>query len=241
MKVKTYLGHKVPDGATCFVKACEAYKNHFGKEVDGIEYVFVIDHELPEWSEISNIIPLSARGAIELPEETKPDWSNAPTDTAVWIQDNKAEAGSDFSGWYKEINDDGQYYECGSGDYVHSRNSDMFTVYSRPKVEPEVWVDGLPPVGTSCLTLHYGELVECLYVGKGLGEEFIYQVSSGCHRGEIDRLIGSPKFRPLKTQAEKDREEFHLKAFEIHKHDMSCNEFATALYDAGFTAPKAEV
>lgn len=68
-KVKTYSGHAVPDGATCFVESCEAYKPHFGKEIDGIEYVFSIYNDHPEWNEISNIIPLSKRGAIELPEE----------------------------------------------------------------------------------------------------------------------------------------------------------------------------
>lgn len=73
-KVKTYLGRTVPDGATCFVEPCGAFKAHFGKEVDGIEYVFVLDHKYPEWNEISNILPLKARGAIELPEEeAKPD------------------------------------------------------------------------------------------------------------------------------------------------------------------------
>jgi hypothetical protein len=66
--VKEYMGHKVPEGATCFVEACAGYKNHFGKDVNGVEYVFVVDMHQPEWSEISHILPLSLRGAIELPE-----------------------------------------------------------------------------------------------------------------------------------------------------------------------------
>tara|TARA_R100000951_G_C2648580_1_gene183514 strand:+ start:529 stop:1350 length:822 start_codon:yes stop_codon:yes gene_type:complete len=107
------------------------------------------------------------------------------------------------------------------------------------KKEPaQEWVDGLPPVGCDCLTLHKGDLVECLYVGKGIGEEYIYQVTSGCHRGEIDRLIGSPRFRPLKTQKEKDREAFELEAFKHFETGMSCHDLVKLLGKAGFTAPK---
>lgn len=68
-KVKTYKGHAVPDGATCFVETGRAFKAHFGKEVDGIEYVFSIYSDHPEWHEVSNTLPLKARGAIPLPEE----------------------------------------------------------------------------------------------------------------------------------------------------------------------------
>jgi hypothetical protein len=66
--VKEYKGHKVPEGAACFVEACESYKTHFGKEIDGVEYVFVVNDTNTEWHEISSSLPLAVRGAIELPE-----------------------------------------------------------------------------------------------------------------------------------------------------------------------------
>ena len=72
--VKEYKGHKVPEGASCFVEACEAYKNHFGKTVDGVDYVFVVDNKEPEWVEILSALPLLSRGAIELPEVPQ-EWS----------------------------------------------------------------------------------------------------------------------------------------------------------------------
>jgi hypothetical protein len=120
------------------------------------------------------------------------------------------------------------------------------TAIELPEEQSQEWVDGLPSVGCECLTLHKGDLVECLYVGKGIGEEYIYQVTSGCHRGEIDRLIGSPRFRPLKTQEQKDREAF---ASECAKYiDMPFDEGGQVvltgvfykLLDAGFKAPEGE-
>tara|TARA_R100000541_G_scaffold30953_2_gene39847 strand:- start:9136 stop:9666 length:531 start_codon:yes stop_codon:yes gene_type:complete len=110
-----------------------------------------------------------------------------------------------------------------------------------PEESTQEWVDGLPPVGCECITLHKGDLVECLYVGKGLGEEYIYQVSSGSHRGEIDRLIGSPKFRPLKTQGQKDREAFIEKAMRlIDDAEMGKAELVCKMANKGFKAPEGE-
>ena len=72
--VKEYKGYKVPEGASCFVEACEAYRNHFGKTVAGVDYVFVVDNEDPEWVSLSDMLPLSIRGAVELPEEPTQEW-----------------------------------------------------------------------------------------------------------------------------------------------------------------------
>lgn len=87
--VKEYKGHKVPEGASCFVEACEAYRSHFGKTVGGVDYVFVVDSEDKEWSEISGILPLSVRGAVELPEEPTQEWVDGlpPIGTACEITD----------------------------------------------------------------------------------------------------------------------------------------------------------
>ena len=72
--VKEYKGYKVPEGASCFVEACEAYRNHFGKTIAGVDYVFVVDNEDPEWVSLSDMLPLSIRGAVELPEEPTQEW-----------------------------------------------------------------------------------------------------------------------------------------------------------------------
>jgi len=106
--------------------------------------------------------------------------------------------------------------------------------------ESKEWVDGLPPVGCECLTVHKGYLVECLYVGKGLGKEYIYQVSSGSHRGEIDRLIGAPRFRPLKTEKEKEREAFIDRARPLFDGSLGWAELTAKMFDDGFKAPEGE-
>ena len=49
------------------------------------------------------------------------------------------------------------------------------------------------------------------------------------------------EFRPLKTDEQKAKEAFDLKAFKVYKSCMSCNEFSTALFKAGFTAPEGEL
>jgi len=76
----------------------------------------------------------------------------------------------------------------------------------------------------------------------GQGEVSFYKV--GSPRVEIDRLIGSPKFRPLKTQEQKDREAFHMAVIDacmgIHKDDFNIDEIAGALYHADFKAPEGE-
>ena len=90
----------------------------------------------------------------------------------------------------------------------------------------------MPEVGVECeMMAGPFEWRKCipLYVGSVF---VVYTANSS--EGSLSKNF----FRPLKTKEEKDRESFHLKAFEVHKHDMSCNEFATALYKAGFTAPK---
>ncbi|WP_339892144.1 hypothetical protein [uncultured Alteromonas sp.] len=72
--VKEYKGYKVPEGATHFVEKSSSYMNHFCKVVDGLEYVFSVDAENPEWYEISDVWPLSVRNLFELPEAQQ-EWN----------------------------------------------------------------------------------------------------------------------------------------------------------------------
>jgi hypothetical protein len=94
--VKEYKGYKVPEGATCFVEASSFNSNHFGKEVGGVEFIFCIDDNEPEWYEVSAIsTPLSQRGAIELPEAPQ-EWNGEglpPVGTVCEYQVHRSQFG----------------------------------------------------------------------------------------------------------------------------------------------------
>ena len=251
--VKEYKGHAVPGGATHYydgdfdglsfykMRKGEAYSYH---EHD-TDWVFCSDGGFFSNSER---LPLAT-------EQDLPNWDEAPTDTCVWIQDNKAEAVSDFSGWYNEINDDGQYYECGGGDYVHSRNSDMFTVYSRSiapiaPIAKEWGGKGLPPENIQCLfesPSRWGKGKKVCITGMLFnsvdGEKRLCEVEGVWYDGFENQ------FSSLKTQEEKDREAFGNAVYkELGKIelDLDCvgdrkrkeKAIANIMFKAGFTAPK---
>tara|TARA_R110000824_G_scaffold220201_4_gene407292 strand:+ start:319 stop:840 length:522 start_codon:yes stop_codon:yes gene_type:complete len=163
-------------------------------------------------------------------------WEYAPTDTAVWIQDNDTVNGSDFSGWFNDVNDKGQYYECGSGSYVRTRNDDMFSVHHRPEqpTKAEEWV---PVVGEECEGLLMDKANNSSWVAVKLlynfdGEWAIQKVEAGT-------LAYCDQFRPLKTAEEKKREEFIECVKKLFpKSDTDDLILAGKLFGAGFTAPK---
>lgn len=175
--VKEYKGYKVPEGASCFVEACEAYKNHFGKKVSGVEYVFVVDNENPEWHEISDILTLDVRGAIPLPEEP--------------IQE---------------------------------------------------WVGGLPPTGCECEALDtlMAHPKYCLAKIKGFYNKQVWLTSEA--GVDLVLFIEDLKFRPLKTQEQKDREAFIEKAVNemLKSPNDSLSGCAERMFNAGFKAPEGE-
>lgn len=105
---------------------------------------------------------------------------------------------------------------------------------------PQEWNgEGLPPVGCICSVMHKRQVVECKYIGEGLGDEFIYQIYSGDLQGIIGRCIGRPQFLPLKTQQEKDREAFIECVKQLlPKSDTDDLILSGKLFDLGFTAPK---
>ena len=176
------------------------------------------------------------------------NWNDAPTDAAVWIESLE---GAEGQGWFEPTGLEDDYVQESVLDveldicvHEHMIEGGWFTVHHRPEqpTKAEEWDDGLPPEGVTCLAVHKSELVECKYIGKGIGEEFIYQVSSGNNRGAIDRLIGRPSFRPLKTAEEKKREYNYgeiLKMLNlIHASDFCPVKAASVLAHEGFTAPK---
>ena len=100
------------------------------------------------------------------------------------------------------------------------------------------WV---PAVGCGAEVWHGNEWVGCVYFGTGLYDDNIYQILEGEFKGELNGDKNIKHFRPLKNDEQKAEEAFYLKAFKVYKSCMSCNEFATALFKAGFTAPEGEL
>jgi hypothetical protein len=118
-----------------------------------------------------------------------------------------------------------------------------------PEATQEWNGEGLPPVGCECE-------IKCFYK-SGSGWKKCYIVGSTkddnhlvVHTYYDDELnfavkhTGDVKFRPLKTQQEKDREALYLAVIDactpIHKDDFNIDEIVGALFHAGFTAPKAD-
>lgn len=128
-----------------------------------------------------------------------------------------------------------------------------------PEAEQEWNGEGLPPIGTECVMDEHGH--EYLFSANTQGltkitGDTVLIVIGHCirHDNGTDLVtlmakdssnikgfttINPDYLKPSKTQQEKDREAFHLKAFEVHKFGMDCNEFADALFNAGFAAPRA--
>tara|TARA_R110002126_G_scaffold101189_2_gene233180 strand:+ start:691 stop:1212 length:522 start_codon:yes stop_codon:yes gene_type:complete len=119
--------------------------------------------------------------------------------------------------------------------------SDMELIEMRPEV-PQVW---MPEVGGEYEVMHYNELLQCKYVGLGIGNEHVFQITSGAKRGVLDRLIGTHGFRPLKTQQEKDREAFIELGMDIitsakgYSDIVQLPNMLSILFNAKFAAPKA--
>tara|TARA_R110000744_G_scaffold246942_1_gene363446 strand:+ start:13599 stop:14150 length:552 start_codon:yes stop_codon:yes gene_type:complete len=177
--VKEYKGYKVPDGASCFVESCGGYENHFGKTVNGVDYVFAVDNKKPEWVVISNILPLSSRPTIELPEASQE--------------------------WMPEV----------------GANCDA------------VWLE-LPDGGGNDF---------CAVTIKGyFGDDVWFSKVNGAGYSEVMKVTDC-KFRPLKTQQEKDREAFIKLALKLGEQQfdkgISIDDVYGNMFDKGFTAPKA--
>ena len=247
MKVKTYLGHTVPYGATHYLPEEGSRSAGFTKYKDQ-EWIYA-DADSSIWIGHGLFQRSIPKGAIELPKETKPDWSSAPNDTAVWIQDNNPDAGNDIGGWYRDLNSDNKYICFGFGHIKSINEGVRFKVHRRPKLEPEAWVDGLPPAGCECqatwLELPDGggnDFCDVIIKGYFGGEVWFSKVNGVDGYSEVVN-VADCEFRPLKTQDEKDREAFIEKAkssIQLAKTGFTLEEIFTNLFNAGFTAPKGE-
>ena len=172
-------------------------------------------------------------------------WEGAPTATAVWIQDNDTVNCSDFSGWFDDINDDGWYYECGSGSYVSNRNSDMFSVHSRPE-QPTKADEWVPVVGEECEVKYFHESEckweKCFVIGSTKDNKcLVINVYNDDSLHFAFKQSGSLEFRPLKTAEEKKRESFMClanKATNADGKDHTIVDLFNDLFAAGFTAPE---
>jgi len=89
----------------------------------------------------------------------KPDWSEAPENAEVWIEDLHPENCGDFSGFYYS---DGERWENCKKNYSYWYKEDQangaFKVHYRPRrTEWRGPEDGLPPVGTVCEVSNCGQ------------------------------------------------------------------------------------
>ena len=105
---------------------------------------------------------------------------------------------------------------------------------------PQEWDgEGLPPAGVECEALLTQTWVTVFIVGNaheyGLGVENIK--TGEIHKVDPEKI----KFRPLKTQQEKDREAFMSaarKATNADENDIVATDIFDDMFHAGFTAPK---
>jgi len=112
----------------------------------------------------------------------------------------------------------------------------FFHIIPRPKPADE-WVNGLPPEGVECeYELHGGRYEWCqIKAHRGSGTWITTEVDDRVVRNDLT------KFRPLRTQAEREREKVINEAWYIMDE---CNNglsgMAAALYDAGMLRKPAE-
>lgn len=228
--VKEYKGYRVPEGASHVIH--NDIDPTFYKKVDINPEIFIVNTNT--WAKLPIYAEFGA--AIELPLSTKIEWDSAPSDDAVWIV---ADDSRISSGWFHALSNDGVYKPFKAGDLFWSENPSHGTVHHRPvEDKPAEWDgEGLPPIGCEC-EVFVGGWVKCNV--EFIGVVFVvYTTHSGEHINKIDT-----KFRPLKTQEEKEREAFHLAVIDacmgIHKDDFNIDEIASVLFHSGFKAPEGK-
>jgi hypothetical protein len=98
-----------------------------------------------------------------------------------------------------------------------------------------------PVVGEHYQVNHGLTFAECFYIGKDFDGCFAYQVTKGDYKNELDSTNLSSDFKPLKSDKDLARDEFVAHAKVINKSlgiGVDISGFLSALFDAGFTAPK---
>ena len=147
---------------------------------------------------------------------SKPDWTEAPEGATHW--DTRGAV------WCKHL-----YFWCyGRWNYegeIHDLAEDRYT--PRPV---EAW---FPIVGERCQVIELpGIYIECEILANRCGD-YIYYVPEKHAYG----MLAAGAFRPIRTQAQREREEAIEKALAMDCHPregtLSRHDFCGALYDAG--------
>lgn len=134
------------------------------------------------------------------------DWSKAPEDYPIWLEDLHPRNGGDMSGWHR---DDGDRYTDADGNHWKKRDAeDYYAVY----LSPEWTGEGLPPVGTICHCGTHGRAVEVLKV------ELVPYVSAACRALDNSELFWGGEFSPIRTPEQIAAEEREKAAYELASH-----------------------
>tara|TARA_R110000868_G_C10950936_1_gene767788 strand:- start:877 stop:1404 length:528 start_codon:yes stop_codon:yes gene_type:complete len=142
-----------------------------------------------------------------------------------------------FRGFYKESDDALFFYNC-EDDNPKWRLIGCVSSDEKPSHViqlPEAPQEWIPEIGEECEVMT-GPFEWSKCIADYIGSEFIVYTANSGEGSSIKKF-----FRPLKTQQEKEREAFELKAFEISEVGMSFHDLIGELFDNGarFTAPKA--
>jgi len=147
------------------------------------------------------------------------DWSKAPEGATHYVENS-------ICVWGKRIGDDWYYFNPIDGSWKHlqsdgdnriKRSPSNMPVIPRPTSQPtdnpEWDGEGLPPVGCECEINPHGEWFRATVRGYS-SHKFLAEISAGQIDEDGDEIAGEHAywtqgtgFRPLKTQAEREREE----------------------------------
>ena len=238
----------MPYGATKYQEDTERFHESFWDN-DGNVWVIGIREK---WIKEAFSIPESL---VPLPEEPSLDikWEDAPTDTAVWIVDNRSDP--KVSDWYEEVGARGTTYAkiSGAHTYLTTKDSESITIHHRPEQPMPPKAEWMPEVGEECVVSYPyedgnfkcfdGEKVLIISCGRcEMTSEYVYTGHNAKH-GYV--ALSAKGYRPLKTSEEKKREYNYGEILKIlnliHSSDFCPVEAASVLAHEGFTAPEGEL
>lgn len=178
--------------------------------------------------------------------EVKPDWNEAPewADRVMGLEGfNYWCSVSNYAefDWYKVSGEERRFEVRGV------TIGDFELIEMRPEIKPEVWDDGLPPVGCECEVSNHDNIFEkCVILF--MGKEMCVVNHPQFRAIEQHYHLNSVVFRKPKTQEEKDRDAFIERGFLAAKESVigwgedESTAFLEDLFDDGarFTTPKGD-
>ena len=236
--VTEYKGHKVPEGAE------EVYFD--GKNKPDFYLTTKAGQKL--WTTCGSVWLVMKdedciEGIVELPLATEIDWDSAPE----WADQCTFSNVTERMYWANAQQYTNVDTDLGRTVWEFKKTGGALCNFNliemRPVEDKAEWDGkGLPPAGCECeiaiktpspewhkAAINYISDDTCVYKRP---------------TGECSRYTGSLLFRPLKTQEEKEREDFHLAVVDacmgIYTEDFDVDGVARILFKAGFTAPKGE-